>query len=264
MDSSPALRFGPFELQARHRRLLRDGEPLPVGTRAFDVLLALAERRERNVTKAELADLVWPGLVAEANNLQVQISSLRKLLGSDAIATIPGRGYRFTAQLASNDEHGPVTKQRLAAIMAADVAGYSRLMGADENATVVALDAARAVFKTRIGSTGGRVVDMAGDSVLAVFETASGAVSTALAIQDELASLVADVPKDRRMRFRIGVHMGDVLEKADGRVYGDGVNIAARLQALCEPGGIVISDSVRSAVKGKVIATASTTRASRR
>ncbi len=100
MDGSPALRFGPFELQARHRRLLRDGEPLPVGARAFDVLLALAERRDRIVTKAELMDLVWPGLVVEENNLQVQISSLRKLLGSDAIATIPGRGYRFTAALA--------------------------------------------------------------------------------------------------------------------------------------------------------------------
>ena len=130
MDGSPALRFGPFELQARHRRLLRDGEPLPVGARAFDVLLALAERRERIVTKAELMDLAWPGLVVEENNLQVQISSLRKLLGSDAIATIPGRGYRFTAQLAGTRRAARSIKQRLAAIMAADVAGYSRLMGA--------------------------------------------------------------------------------------------------------------------------------------
>ena len=103
MDRSPALRFGHFELQARHRRLLRDGEPLPVGARAFDVLLALAGRRDRIVTKAELMDLVWPGLVVEENNLQVQISSLRKLLGPDAIATIPGRGYRFTAALAGHE-----------------------------------------------------------------------------------------------------------------------------------------------------------------
>jgi DNA-binding winged helix-turn-helix (wHTH) protein len=130
MDDSPALKFGPFELQARHRRLLRDGEPLPVGARAFDVLLALAERRERIVTKAELMDLAWPGLVVEENNLQVQISSLRKLLGPDAIATIPGRGYRFTAALAGHEE-APSIKQRLAAIMAADVAGCSRLTGAD-------------------------------------------------------------------------------------------------------------------------------------
>jgi predicted ATPase/class 3 adenylate cyclase len=252
MDDSPALKFGHFELQARHRRLLRDGEPLPVGARAFDVLLALAERRDRIVTKAELMDLVWAGLVVAENNLQVQVSSLRRLLGSDAIATIPGRGYRFTAQLARNGEGGSSIKQRLAAIMAADVAGYSRVMGADESFTVRAVDAARMVFKTWIESSRGRVIDVAGDSVLALFETATGAVSTALAIQDELRRLSADVPEDRRVRFRIGVHLGDVIEKADGTVYGDGVNIAARLEGLAEPGGIVISDSVRGAVKGKV------------
>ena len=251
MDGSPALRFGHFELQAQHRRLLRDGEPLTVGARAFDVLLSLAERRERIVTKAELMDLVWPGLVVEENNLQVQISSLRKLLGSGAIATIPGRGYRFTAAVAGHDE-APSIKQRLAAIMAADVAGYSRLMADNENATVIALDAARAVFRARIESTRGRVIDMAGDSVLAVFETATRAVSTALAIQDELRRVVADLPEQQRMLFRIGVHLGDVIEKADGTAYGDGVNIAARLQSIADGGGVVASESIRVAVKNKV------------
>jgi adenylate cyclase len=125
-------------------------------------------------------------------------------------------------------------------------------MAADDRATVAALDAARAVFKTRIESNQGRVIDMAGDSVLAVFETATGAVTTALAVQEDLARLIADVPEDRRMRFRIGVHLGDVIEKADGTVYGDGVNIAARLQGLAEPGGITVSESIRAAVKGKV------------
>jgi adenylate cyclase len=95
---------------------------------------------------------------------------------------------------------------------------------------------------------------MAGDSVLAVFETATGAVSAALAIQQQLTSLCADVPDDRRMRFRIGVHLGDVIEKADGTRYGDGVNIAARLEGLAEPGGITVSESIRTAVKGKVSA----------
>lgn len=95
---------------------------------------------------------------------------------------------------------------------------------------------------------------MAGDSVLAVFETATGAVSAALAIQQQLTRLVADVPDDRCMRFRIGVHRGDVIEKADGTVYGDGVNIAARLEGPAEPGGITVSESIRTAVKGKVTA----------
>ncbi|MGW8271562.1 MAG: adenylate/guanylate cyclase domain-containing protein, partial [Burkholderiales bacterium] len=119
-------------------------------------------------------------------------------------------------------------RQRLAAILAADAAGYSRLMSADEHATLAALDAARAVFRAQIESNQGRVIDMAGDSVLAVFETASGAVSAALAIQRALHEAAKDVAEDRRMRFRIGVHLGDVIEKADDTIYGDGVNIAAR------------------------------------
>jgi adenylate cyclase len=141
---------------------------------------------------------------------------------------------------------------RLAAILAADAVGYSRLMADDERATVAALDLARAAFRTQVRAHQGRIVDTAGDSELAVFETAAGAVSAALAVQRQLLQSAADTPHDCRMRFRIGVHLGDVIEKADGSVYGDGVNIAARLQALAEPGGIAVSDSIRSAVKGKV------------
>ncbi len=145
-------------------------------------------------------------------------------------------------------------RQRLAAILAADAAGYSRLMAHDDQATVAALDAARTLFRTRIEANQGRVIDMAGDSVLAVFETAAGAVSAALAVQHDLAAVTADVPEDQRMRFRIGVHLGDVIEKADGTVYGDGVNIAARLQSLAEPGGVTASESIHTAVRGKLAA----------
>ncbi len=142
-------------------------------------------------------------------------------------------------------------RQRLAAVLAADAAGYSRLMSLDERATVSALDAARAVFRARIESHGGRVVDMAGDSVLALFETASGAVMAALEIQEQIEAAAAGQPAERRMRFRIGLHLGDVLEKADGTAYGDGVNIAARLQALADPGGVLASEAIGAAVKGK-------------
>ena len=96
-DQVIGMRFGRFELQPANRQLLIDGLPTAVGARAFDVLLVLCERRDRIVAKSELFDLVWPGLVVEENNLQQQISSLRKLLGAGAIATVPGRGYRFTA-----------------------------------------------------------------------------------------------------------------------------------------------------------------------
>ena len=91
----------------------------------------------------------------------------------------------------------------------------------------------------------------AGDSVLAVFQTAIGAVLTALAVQEELQGLAAETPEDLCLRFRVGVHLGDVMEKGDGSVYGDGVNIASRLQALAEPGGVMVSESIRAAVRGK-------------
>jgi adenylate cyclase len=145
-------------------------------------------------------------------------------------------------------------RQRLAAILAADAAGYSRLMAVDEHATVAALDAARTVFRSRIEANQGRVVDMAGDSVLAVFELATGAVSAALAIQSDLDAAAQALPVERRMLYRIGVHTGEIIEKADGTVYGDGVNVAARLEGLAKPGTVAVSDTVRSYVRGRVSA----------
>ena len=147
---------------------------------------------------------------------------------------------------------GAGLKQRLAAILAADAVGYSRLMATDQFATVAALDAGRAVFRSEIEARGGRVVDMAGDSILAVFELATAAVSAALAIQDRLNTDAEAVAEERRLRFRIGVHIGEIAEKSDGTVYGDGVNIAARLEGLAEPGGVVVSDAVRAFVRGKL------------
>jgi len=147
---------------------------------------------------------------------------------------------------------GSDLKQKLAAILAADVAGYSRLMAADERATVAALDGARAVFRSQIEANGGRVIDMAGDSVLAAFDTAEGAVSAALAAQEALDQSSVALPEDRRMRFRVGVHLGDVIEKDDGTIYGDGVNVAARLEALAEPGGVAVSNAVEAALRNRI------------
>jgi adenylate cyclase len=149
---------------------------------------------------------------------------------------------------------GSALRHRLVAILVADAVEYSRLMSIDERTTVHALESARSVFRAAIASNGGRLVDTAGDSILAVFDTAAGAATAALAAQQELAAATTEVAEDRRMRFRIGVHLGDVIEKIDGSVYGDGVNIAARLQSLAEPGGVTISDAVRGAVRGKVAA----------
>jgi adenylate cyclase len=114
-------------------------------------------------------------------------------------------------------------------------------MAGDERGTVAALDAARAVFREQVELQGGRIVDTAGDSVLAIFDAASTAVAAALSVQQNLPN---------GLQFRIGVHLGDVMEKADGTIYGDGVNIAARLQAMAQPGGIIVSDAVLAAVRG--------------
>jgi adenylate cyclase len=145
-----------------------------------------------------------------------------------------------------------VVRQRLAAILAADVAGYSRLMGNDERATIDTINSCRALFREQIEANGGRVVDMAGDSVLAIFDTAIGAFTTATTAQDRLANLNTDIAEDRRMLWRIGVNTGDIHEQDDGTVYGDGVNVAARLEALAEPGGICVSGKVRDELRGKI------------
>ena len=125
----------------------------------------------------------------------------------------------------------------LAAILVADIAGYSRLMAEDEAATVTAIKGHQVVVLPLVAAHGGRIQDTAGDGILAEFRSVQQAVECALAIQRTMAERNAAVPPARQMRFRIGVNHGDVM--SDGaRVYGDGLNIAARIQALAEPVGV--------------------------
>src|SRR3954463_3225660 len=139
-------------------------------------------------------------------------------------------------------------ERRLAAIFAADVAGYSRLMSQDEAGTLRALAAAREVMDTLITEHGGRIANTAGDSVLAEFPSAVDAVQCAVAVQENLTEVSAVVPQDRRLQFRIGIHVGDVVVRG-GDLLGDGVNVAARLEGLAEPGGIVISGAAQGYVR---------------
>ncbi len=125
--------------------------------------------------------------------------------------------------------------RRLAAILSADVAGYSRLMGDDDPGTMAALDECHRVFRQHFDTYNGRVVDTAGDSVFGVFDSIADAVLCAMVAQKSLAEWNEPRPVERRMLFRIGVNLGDIFLHADGRVYGDGVNVEARLQALAEP-----------------------------
>ncbi|UCH49290.1 MAG: tetratricopeptide repeat protein [Betaproteobacteria bacterium] len=144
------------------------------------------------------------------------------------------------------------TKRRLTAILAADVAGYSRLMAADEHATLVSLNACRDIFREEVASHGGRIVDTAGDSVLAYFDSVVEAVKSAVAVQSKIDKRNEGLPRDKRMAFRIGVNLGDVIEQEDGTIYGDGVNIAARLEALAEPGGVMVSDDAFRQVRKRL------------
>ena len=128
--------------------------------------------------------------------------------------------------------------------MAADVSGYSRLMSEDERSTIAMLDLSRAVFREHIEGLGGRVIDMTGDSVLALFDETLSAARAAIAIQQGLHVLAVASMGTRRMRYRVGLHIGQVMEKADGTIYGDVVNVSARMQTYAPPGGIAMSQGV--------------------
>jgi adenylate cyclase len=128
-------------------------------------------------------------------------------------------------------------ERRLTAILAADIAGYSRLMGVDEIGTACALREHRAAVDPIMASHGGRIVKTTGDGVLVEFPSIVAAVECAVAVQTRMAERNADLPEDRQMRFRIGINLGDVLIEGDD-ILGDGVNVAARLEGIAEPGGI--------------------------
>src|SRR5215468_4043967 len=143
-------------------------------------------------------------------------------------------------------------ERRLAAILAADVAGYSRLMGADEEGTLAQLKVhRREVIDPKIGEHKGRIVKTTGDGLLVEFGSVIDALRCATEIQTGMAARKAVDPADRQIAFRIGIHQGDVVVE-DGDIFGDGVNVAARLEALAEPGGICVSARVREDAAGKI------------
>jgi hypothetical protein len=142
-------------------------------------------------------------------------------------------------------------ERKLTAILCADVHGYSRLMGENEKATLQKLTSYRKITDSLIEQHRGRFVNSAGDSVLAEFASVVNAIQCAVEIQATLRAENADVPPERRMQFRIGVNLGDVMVEGE-QIYGDGVNVAARLDSLAEPGGIWISGTVHEQVRDKL------------
>jgi class 3 adenylate cyclase len=266
MSTHHTLAFGSYRIDLVDERLWRGQEALRLTNKAFAVLRYLVEHRGQLVTKEALLDSVWPDTFVNDAALTVCIRELRQTLGDSArtpqfIETVRGRGYRFIPPVTGVDPAPTQTKdaaapldapaavveqpmvRRLAAIFSADVQGYSRLMGEDEAVTVQTLTAYREVLTSFIEQHRGRVVDTPGDNLLAEFASVIDAVQCAVAIQCELAERNAAMPEPRRMRFRIGLNLGDVLVDGE-RIYGDGVNIAARVESLAGGGGICVSGTV--------------------
>src|ERR1700761_9155656 len=141
--------------------------------------------------------------------------------------------------------------RRLAAIMAVDVVGYSRLMGEDEEGTALAVREHREAARPIVAGLGGRIVKTMGDGLLLEFPSVVAAVECAVAIQKQMVERNADVPEAKRIVYRIGVNLGDVLIEGDD-ILGEGVNIAARLEGICEPGGLLISSTAHEHTRGKI------------
>jgi adenylate cyclase len=155
--------------------------------------------------------------------------------------------------LSRNQDGGVVRQRKLAAILCADIAGFSRLMGEDEAATYATLSELRSAVDPLISRHGGRVVSTAGDGLLADFASVVDALSCAVEIQDAARAVNEPLPPNRRLELRIGVNLGDVIVADDGDLFGDGVNIAARLQTLAAPGGVCLSHTVYDQVRNKLM-----------
>src|SRR6202167_5341545 len=143
--------------------------------------------------------------------------------------------------------------RKIAAILAADVVGFSRIASADEDRTLARLRALRSdLVDPTIAVHNGRVFKRTGDGILIEFRSVVDAVRCAIEVQNAMVERNAGVPEDRRIVFRIGIHVGDVVEESDGDLMGDGVNIAARLEGIAEPGGICLSEDAYRQVKGRL------------
>ncbi|NIM28618.1 MAG: tetratricopeptide repeat protein [Gammaproteobacteria bacterium] len=263
-DTAPgAFTVAGWHIDATTHRISRDGDSIKLEPRTIAVLVYLAGRAGQAVTREELEREVWAGMVVGYDALSNAITKLRKAFSDDSrhpriIETIPKVGYRLIAEVgAPQATHRAFPtrdtglERKLAAIVYADVASYSRLSGEDEIGTHRTLSAYLDCMTDAVQRYGGVVVHFAGDAVLAEFATVTDAVTCAVAVQRELAERNREVPKASRLEFRIGVNLGEVIVDRND-IYGDGVNIAARLEALAEPGGVCISGAVHDAVGNKL------------
>ena len=257
---SRCITFGPFELRLDERLLLVGGVPASLGSRAFDVLLALIERRDRVVTKSELLDVVWPGLVVEENNLSVQISAIRRLVGQQAIATVTGRGYRFVmpsvevqgllAATPARAQGDGVIVRRLSAIACAEVVDWQDMVAGD-TATANAWRATRAeLIEPCTAEFGGQTIELTAEKLVFDFTSVVDAVRWAIDLQARLARQRA-LGGRAALHLRIGIGVEDLIVD-DGKLLGDWYPFARDLTRKAAADQTVVTAAVWLFAQGKV------------
>jgi class 3 adenylate cyclase len=278
-------RFGRFTLDlSRGALLAADGAELPLRPKSFALLRLLVENAGRLLDRDAIMAAVWPDVFVTDDSITQCVREIRRALGDDPprlLRTVQRRGYLFAAEVSRagpaaavpeelpaliketssqrppapmliQPRDSPGVKRHLAAILATDMVGYSRLMGRDEVGTLARLKVLRAqVLEPLIAEHHGRVVKLMGDGLLAEFASVVDAVACAVAWQESVAKREAENDEDARFRFRIGINLGDVMEDGDlygdgvNVLYGDGVNVAARLEQLAAPGEVLVSGTLQ-------------------
>jgi TolB-like protein/class 3 adenylate cyclase len=264
MDKQHSITIDGWKIDSMSYRISRGGVEKKLEPRSMELLLYLVDRPDEVVTRQEIEDNVWQGRVVGYDALSSSIAKIRKAFDDTSknhrvIETISKAGYRLIAPVlieadAENSFAGELVgenfERKLTAIFYADVAGYSRLTGENEDRTHRQLRNNMKTISEAIVSFGGRIVHYAGDAVLADFSMASNALHCALDVQQKISEISSSLADNQRVLFRIGVNLGEVIVDGD-EIYGDGVNVAARLESLAEPGGVCISGSVFDAIGQK-------------
>ena len=260
MASTAEFNLSGWRVDPGTGEISRDGKAMKLEPKVMDLLVYMSHRPGEALTREEILESVWKDVVVGYDALTNAVIKLRKALGDDArnpeiIETLPKKGYRLIGALSSPDPvSGPgeiKLERKLAAILYADVADYSSLTEHDEEGTHQVLSAYLDAMSQAITHHNGEVIHYAGDAVLAEFHTVTDALGCAVDIQRDLAARNARQAADRIVQFRVGLNLGDVIVDRDD-IYGEGVNVAARLESLADPGGICISEAVRSTVGHKL------------
>ena len=255
--STATLQLEGLEIHPVQRQVWLAGRSIALGARAFDVLLALAERRDRLVSKNELLDLVWPGQVVEENNLTVQISTLRKALGSEAISTVTGRGYRLALGSAATPLAAPVAlasarlQRRLVALAQASVVGWSRLIARQATQAVAGWKTMRTeLLEPSLKEFSGRPEELTPERMRVEFASAVDAAQWALHLQQQAAERTPGID-GARLHLRIAIVVDDAIVD-DGKLLGMGIRNVDELHALAQHDEVLISDTVRVFVADKL------------